>query len=127
MGAFKLMADGSTAPNGPWPTLEFDLVTVAGRANDVGLPIYLPKLDETNQLCVNADDGRDADVAAGAGVCADDCGGGGDVPGRGAERVRDGDAGECGQGADVAGVRAAAALRGDDSAGGDDVQSAGAD
>jgi hypothetical protein len=52
VGAFKLMADGSTAPNGPWPTLEFDLVTVAGRANDVGLPIYLPQLDADNRLCV---------------------------------------------------------------------------
>ena len=53
VGAFKLMADGATAPNGPWPTLEFDLVTVAGRSNDVGLPIYLPKLDSGNALCVN--------------------------------------------------------------------------
>ena len=53
VGAYKLMADGSTAPNGPWPTLEFDLVTVAGRDNDVGLPIYLPRLDATNRLCVS--------------------------------------------------------------------------
>jgi hypothetical protein len=52
VGAFKLMADGSTAPNGPWPTLEFDLVTVAGQSNDVGLPIYLPALDAVNRLCV---------------------------------------------------------------------------
>ncbi len=36
------MADGSTAPNGPWPTLEFDIVTIAGQTIDVGLPIYLP-------------------------------------------------------------------------------------
>ena len=49
VGAFKLMADGSTAPNGPWPTLEFDIVTVAGRANDVGLPIYLPRLDTSTR------------------------------------------------------------------------------
>jgi hypothetical protein len=52
VGAFKLMADGSTAPDGPWPTLEFDIVTVAGQNNDVGLPIYLPALDSVNQLCV---------------------------------------------------------------------------
>ena len=51
VGAFKLMADGSTAPNGPWPTLEFDMVTVAGRANDVGLPIYLPRLDDGSAGC----------------------------------------------------------------------------
>lgn len=53
VGAFKLMADGATAPNGPWPALEFDIVTVAGRSNDVGLPIYLPKLDSLNTLCVD--------------------------------------------------------------------------
>ena len=53
VGAFKLMADGSTAAQGPWPTLEFDIVTVAGRTNDVGLPIYLPRLDDTNRLCVS--------------------------------------------------------------------------
>jgi hypothetical protein len=53
VGAFKLMADGSTAPNGPWPTLEFDVVTVAGQTIDVGLPIYLPVLDAVNRLCVN--------------------------------------------------------------------------
>jgi hypothetical protein len=52
VGAYKLMADGSTADDGPWPTLEFDVVTVAGRTNDVGLPIYLPRLDETAQVCV---------------------------------------------------------------------------
>jgi hypothetical protein len=57
VGAFKLMADGSTAPAGPWPTLEFDIVTVAGQVNDVGLPIYLPKLDDTNALCVTATTG----------------------------------------------------------------------
>ena len=53
MGAFKLMADGSTAPNGPWPTLEFDIVTIAGQTIDVGLPIYLPVLDAVNRLCVS--------------------------------------------------------------------------
>ena len=53
VGSFKLMADGATALNGPWPTLEFDIVTVAGRATDVGLPIYLPKLDGLNTLCVD--------------------------------------------------------------------------
>jgi hypothetical protein len=57
VGAFKLMADGSTADNGPWPTLEFDLVTVAGQAMDVGLPIYLPKLDDTTALCVSETEG----------------------------------------------------------------------
>jgi hypothetical protein len=53
VGTFKLMADGSTAPSGPWPTLEFDVVTIAGRTVDVGLPIYLPALDAQNRLCVS--------------------------------------------------------------------------
>jgi hypothetical protein len=57
VGAFKLMADGSTAEQGPWPTLEFDLVTVAGQANDVGLPIYLPKLDDNTVVCVSETQG----------------------------------------------------------------------
>lgn len=53
IGAMKLMADGSTsAPVGGWPTLEYDLVTVAGRNNTVGSPIYLPALDRVNRLCV---------------------------------------------------------------------------
>ncbi len=52
VGTFKLMADGGTAEDGPWPTLEFDITTVAGRSTDVGLPIYLPALDMTNSLCV---------------------------------------------------------------------------
>jgi hypothetical protein len=57
VGAFKLMADGSTAPNGPWPTLEFDVVTIAGQTIDVGLPIYLPVLDAVNKLCVSETQG----------------------------------------------------------------------
>ena len=57
VGAFKLMADGSTAPDGPWPTLEFDVVTIAGQTVDVGLPIYLPRIDENNKLCVTASTG----------------------------------------------------------------------
>jgi hypothetical protein len=57
VGAFKLMADGSTAANGPWPTLEFDIVTVAGRAMDVGLPIYLPRLDTSAPVCVSETEG----------------------------------------------------------------------
>jgi hypothetical protein len=54
VGIMKLMADGSTAlPNGDWPTLEYDLLTVAGRDNTVGMPIYLPRLDQANRLCVS--------------------------------------------------------------------------
>lgn len=54
VGFFKLMADGTTAP-GPnsYPPLEYDIVTVAGNDNTVGMPIYLPALDTTNRVCVD--------------------------------------------------------------------------
>jgi hypothetical protein len=55
VGVFKLMADGTTAiSGGPFPTLEYDLVTVAGQNNTVGSPIYLPQISSSAQLCVSA-------------------------------------------------------------------------
>lgn len=58
VGSFQLMADGSTVP-GPnsYPTLQYDLVTVAGNNNTVGMPIYLPALNTGNSLCVSATQG----------------------------------------------------------------------
>jgi hypothetical protein len=58
VGSFKLMADGttSTAPKS-YPTLEYDVVTIAGNDNTVGMPIYLPALDTVNKLCVDATHG----------------------------------------------------------------------
>jgi hypothetical protein len=58
-GYFKLMADGSTAGGGTasYPTLEYDIVTVAGQDNSVGMPIYLPVLNTVNKLCVDATHG----------------------------------------------------------------------
>ena len=54
VGVFKLMADGGTAQRpGSWPTIEYDMITVQGRDNTVGSPIYLPELNTSNQLCVN--------------------------------------------------------------------------
>jgi hypothetical protein len=54
VGSFKLMADGTTATSaGSYPTLEYDIVTVAGNDNNVGMPIYLPALDTVNKLCVD--------------------------------------------------------------------------
>jgi hypothetical protein len=54
VGIFKLMADGGTAQRpGSWPTLEYDIVTVSGQDNTVGLPIYLPELLANNRLCVS--------------------------------------------------------------------------
>ncbi len=53
VGVFKLMADGTTATRpGPFPTLEYDMITVAGQNNSVGLPVYLPQLNGGSQLCV---------------------------------------------------------------------------
>lgn len=54
IGVFKLMADGTTAQRpGSWPTLEYDMITVPGVDNTVGMPIYLPELKTQNRLCVN--------------------------------------------------------------------------
>ena len=54
VGALKLMADGSTAAGTlTYPTLEYDIVTVAGNDNTVGMPIYLPSLDTVNKVCVD--------------------------------------------------------------------------
>jgi Glucodextranase, domain B len=58
VGVFKLMADGGTTTrSGDWPTLEFDMITVSGRDNTVGLPIYLPPLASQNRVCVGPTSG----------------------------------------------------------------------
>jgi hypothetical protein len=54
VGTILLVADGSTAAvPGVWPTLEFELVTIAGRDNGIGMPIYLLPIDTANVLCVD--------------------------------------------------------------------------
>jgi hypothetical protein len=55
VGFHKLMADGTTATQDDklYPTLEYDIVTVAGQDNTVGSPIYLPELDPLAELCVD--------------------------------------------------------------------------
>ncbi len=54
VGYYKLMADGTTAlSTNSYPTLEYDIVTVAGQNNTVGTPIYLPVLDTVHELCVS--------------------------------------------------------------------------
>lgn len=55
VGVFKLLADGTTA--GAYPTLEFDITTVAGQNNTIGMPIFLPVLDQVNKLCVDSKTG----------------------------------------------------------------------
>lgn len=58
VGFFQLMADGSTAAGSKsYPTLQYDIVTVAGNNNTLGMPIYLPALDTVNTLCVDGTHG----------------------------------------------------------------------
>ena len=53
VGFVKLLVDGSTAQRpGTYPTLDYDMVTVAGQVNTLGMPIYLLALNTNNQLCV---------------------------------------------------------------------------
>jgi hypothetical protein len=54
VGIFKLMADGGTAQrSGTWPTLDYDMITVAGQNNQLGMPVYLPELNLNHRICVN--------------------------------------------------------------------------
>src|SRR5262249_20666229 len=58
VGAVKLLVDGSTATKpGSYPSLDYDMVTIAGQTNTVGMPIYLLPLSAANQLCVTASTG----------------------------------------------------------------------
>jgi hypothetical protein len=53
VGFVKLLVDGTTAQRpGVYPTLDYDMVTVAGHDNTVGMPIFLLPLNTDNQLCV---------------------------------------------------------------------------
>lgn len=56
VGSFKLIADGTTvqAPPLQYPSVEYDITTVAGQDVNVGSPIYLPALDTVSRLCVSA-------------------------------------------------------------------------
>jgi hypothetical protein len=56
VGHIKLMADGATAPprdGKPWPKLEYELVTISGQNNTIGMPIYLLPIDTPNGLLVD--------------------------------------------------------------------------
>ena len=58
VGFVKLLVDGATATRpGTYPSLEYDMVTVAGQVNTVGSPVFLLPLNEANKLCVTATDG----------------------------------------------------------------------
>ncbi|WP_175463753.1 carboxypeptidase regulatory-like domain-containing protein, partial [Methylomonas sp. LWB] len=57
VGAVRLIADGSTtSAEGEWPTLAFNLVTIAGADNPLSAPIYLVKLDTVNAKTVGDQD-----------------------------------------------------------------------
>ncbi len=58
VGFVKLLVDGSTAQRpGTYPTLDYDLVTVAGQNNTVTQPIFLLPLTSQDGLCVTATSG----------------------------------------------------------------------
>lgn len=58
VGTVKLYVDGSTADRpGAWPDLEFVMTTVAGRDNDLGMPIFLLPLDLANGAYVTETQG----------------------------------------------------------------------
>ena len=58
IGKVLLVADGATAQRpGTWPKLEYELVTIAGRDNTIGMPIFLLPLDLANGLLVDETNG----------------------------------------------------------------------
>jgi hypothetical protein len=60
VGKVSLVADGSTVPprDGlPWPKLVYDLVTIAGQNNTIGMPIYLLPIDPARGLRVDETNG----------------------------------------------------------------------
>ena len=57
VGSVRLIADGTTTTaEGEWPTLAFNLVTIAGADNPLAAPIYLVKLDTVNAKQVGEQD-----------------------------------------------------------------------
>ena len=64
VGVFKLMADGGTTTrSGSWPTLDYDMITVPGQNNTLGMPVYLPELNPNNRVCVTESTGGTLTIA----------------------------------------------------------------
>ena len=128
VGFFKLMADGTTA-NGPksYPTIEYDIVTVAGQNNSVGTPIYLVALDPVNKLCVDATHGGTLTPPRRARLCLNRGCRLRHIPWWFENRLRLRDTGKWRQGPDGAWLRPTAAVHRNDPAGGDNVQPSGPD
>jgi hypothetical protein len=62
VGPVHLIADGSTTTTpGEWPTLPYNLVTIAGADNPLASPVYLVKLDTAHAVTVGAID-RDVTI-----------------------------------------------------------------
>lgn len=54
VGSIRFVVDGSTAQRpGTWPHLAYDLVTIAGQNNTIGMPIHLLPLDIPHGLQVD--------------------------------------------------------------------------
>ncbi|WP_201495685.1 choice-of-anchor X domain-containing protein, partial [Rubrivivax sp. A210] len=82
VGVFKLMADGGTATRtGSWPTLDFDMITVSGQNNTLGMPVYLPELNPNNRVCVNDSTGGRLTIAEAPGFVLDIAPGAATFPG----------------------------------------------
>jgi hypothetical protein len=65
VGHVHLHVDASTATRpGPWPNLAYELVTVAGQDNGVGMPIHLPRENVPEGLAVSATQGGTLTLAA---------------------------------------------------------------
>ena len=57
VGPVHLLADGSTTSvPGEWPTLPYNLVTIAGADNPLPAPIYMVKLDKDGAVWVGKED-----------------------------------------------------------------------
>ncbi|HEX9759166.1 MAG TPA: carboxypeptidase-like regulatory domain-containing protein [Nitrospiria bacterium] len=72
VGAIHLIVDGTTATiPGTWPTLEFQVNTVSGRDNTVGMPIYLLPIDVQNAQTVSPSQSASLQVSNVAGFSLD--------------------------------------------------------
>lgn len=57
VGPVHLIVDGSTTTTpGEWPTLPYNLVTVAGADNPLSAPVYMVKLDTVHSVWVGKED-----------------------------------------------------------------------
>ena len=53
VGFVKLLVDGGTVQRpGKWPNLEYELVTISGQTNTLGMPVYLLPIDTQHTLCL---------------------------------------------------------------------------